>query len=65
VAVIDREALEGYRFVGRPEVFGEGEPFERAKRATNRPSSRCSCTSKTSTPSPPAPPRRGKRLVRP
>jgi len=31
VAVIDREALEGYRFVGRPEVFAEGsEPFTKA-----------------------------------
>jgi len=30
VAVIAREALEGYRFVGRPEVFSEGEPFEQA-----------------------------------
>jgi len=28
VAVIDREALAGYRFVGKPEVFGEGsKPF--------------------------------------
>lgn len=26
VAIIDREALDGYRFFGRPEVFGEGTP---------------------------------------
>jgi predicted pyridoxine 5'-phosphate oxidase superfamily flavin-nucleotide-binding protein len=30
VAVIDREALDGYRFVGQPEVFTEGMPFENA-----------------------------------
>jgi len=30
VAVIDREALEGYRFVGTPEVFSEGKPFDDA-----------------------------------
>ncbi|PNU06854.1 pyridoxamine 5'-phosphate oxidase family protein [Novosphingobium guangzhouense] len=30
VAVIDREALDGYRFVGQPEVFSEGEPFDNA-----------------------------------
>jgi len=27
VAVIDREALAGYRFVGSPEVFSAGKPF--------------------------------------
>jgi len=26
IAVIDRAALDGYRFVGRPEIFGEGTP---------------------------------------
>lgn len=26
VAVIDREALDGYRFLGRPEIFAEGTP---------------------------------------
>ena len=30
VAVIDREALDGYRFVGRPEIFGEGAPYDNA-----------------------------------
>ncbi|WP_260926950.1 pyridoxamine 5'-phosphate oxidase family protein [Novosphingobium sp. 9] len=30
IAVIDREALDGYRFVGSPEIFSEGEPFEKA-----------------------------------
>ncbi len=30
VAIIDREALDGYRFVGTPEVFGEGAPFDNA-----------------------------------
>lgn len=30
VAVIDREALDGYRFVGQPEVLTEGKPFENA-----------------------------------
>lgn len=30
IAVIDREALDGYRFVGRPEVFSEGAPFDNA-----------------------------------
>jgi len=31
VAVIDREALQGYRFLGTPEVFSEGKPFEDAR----------------------------------
>ena len=31
VAVIDREALDGYRFIGRPEIFSEGEPFANAE----------------------------------
>ncbi|AHC45610.1 MULTISPECIES: pyridoxamine 5'-phosphate oxidase family protein [Pseudomonadota] len=26
VAIIDREALDGYRFIGKPEIFGEGTP---------------------------------------
>ncbi|WP_205880092.1 pyridoxamine 5'-phosphate oxidase family protein [Lampropedia aestuarii] len=26
IAIIDREALDGYRFIGKPEVFGEGSP---------------------------------------
>ncbi len=26
VAVIDREALDGYRFLGKPEIFSEGTP---------------------------------------
>lgn len=30
VAVIDREALDGYRFVGRPEIFSEGAPLDNA-----------------------------------
>ena len=30
IATIDREALDGYRFVGTPEVFSEGKPFEDA-----------------------------------
>ncbi|AZV93470.1 pyridoxamine 5'-phosphate oxidase family protein [Kerstersia gyiorum] len=30
IAVIDREALDGYRFVGTPEVFSEGQPFDDA-----------------------------------
>lgn len=30
IAVIDREALDGYRFVGRPEVFSEGAAFDNA-----------------------------------
>ncbi|MBM7329218.1 pyridoxamine 5'-phosphate oxidase family protein [Agrobacterium sp. S2] len=30
IAVIDREALDGYRFIGQPEVFTEGAPFENA-----------------------------------
>ncbi len=30
IAIIDREALDGYRFVGTPEVFSEGKPFEDA-----------------------------------
>ncbi|MEE4451320.1 pyridoxamine 5'-phosphate oxidase family protein [Novosphingobium resinovorum] len=30
IAVIDREALDGYRFVGKPEVFSEGAPFDNA-----------------------------------
>ncbi|CVI54393.1 pyridoxamine 5'-phosphate oxidase family protein [Agrobacterium leguminum] len=30
VAVIDREALDGYRFVGRPEIFTDGAPFQNA-----------------------------------
>lgn len=30
VVVVDREALDGYRFVGTPELFKEGKPFEDA-----------------------------------
>ncbi|MDX3928949.1 MAG: pyridoxamine 5'-phosphate oxidase family protein [Shinella sp.] len=30
VAVIDREALDGYRFVGQPEIVNEGPPFDNA-----------------------------------
>lgn len=30
VAVIDREALDGYRFIGRPEIFNDGTPYENA-----------------------------------
>ncbi|EJU13781.1 pyridoxamine 5'-phosphate oxidase family protein [Novosphingobium resinovorum] len=30
VAVIDRDALDGYRFIGRPEVFSEGDAFDNA-----------------------------------
>ncbi|WP_449255998.1 pyridoxamine 5'-phosphate oxidase family protein [Bosea sp. (in: a-proteobacteria)] len=30
IAVIDREALDGYRFVGRPELFNDGAPYENA-----------------------------------
>ena len=30
IATIDREALDGSRFVGTPEVFSEGKPFEDA-----------------------------------
>ncbi|GGC18288.1 hypothetical protein GCM10007205_29200 [Oxalicibacterium flavum] len=31
IAVIDREALDGYRFVGTPEIFTEGsKPYENA-----------------------------------
>ena len=31
IAVIDREALDGYRFVGTPEIFTEGsKPYEKA-----------------------------------
>jgi len=26
IAIIDREALDGYRFVGTPEIFSEGTP---------------------------------------
>jgi len=26
IAIIDRDALDGYRFVGRPEIFSEGTP---------------------------------------
>ena len=29
-AVIDREALDGDRFVGRPEIFSEGAPLDNA-----------------------------------
>ncbi|UXM95917.1 pyridoxamine 5'-phosphate oxidase family protein [Bartonella sp. HY329] len=31
VAVIDREALDGYRFIGRAEIFDDGEVWEQAK----------------------------------
>lgn len=30
IAVINREALDGYRFVGRPEIFNDGAPLENA-----------------------------------
>lgn len=30
VVVIDREALDGYRFVGTPELFLTGKPFDEA-----------------------------------
>lgn len=30
IAVIDREALDGYRFIGRPEIFGDGAPYKNA-----------------------------------
>ena len=30
IAIIDREALDGYRFVGQPEIFNEGAPYENA-----------------------------------
>lgn len=30
VAVIDREKLDGYRFLGTPEIFSEGAPFDNA-----------------------------------
>jgi len=30
IAVIDREALDGYRFVGTPELFSAGKPFDDA-----------------------------------
>jgi len=30
VAVIDREALQGYRFVATPQVFSDGKPFDDA-----------------------------------
>ena len=30
VAVVNREILDGYRFLGRPEVFTEGEIYERS-----------------------------------
>lgn len=30
IAVIDREALDGYRFVGTPQIFSEGTPYENA-----------------------------------
>ena len=30
VVVIDREALDGYRFVGTPELFTAGKPFDDA-----------------------------------
>ncbi|MGE0281016.1 MAG: pyridoxamine 5'-phosphate oxidase family protein [Rhizobiaceae bacterium] len=30
IAVINREALDGYRFVGRPEIHEEGLPLENA-----------------------------------
>jgi len=26
VAIVDREALDGYRFIGKPEIFSEGTP---------------------------------------
>lgn len=30
VAVIDREALDGYRFIGRPKIFNSGAPYQNA-----------------------------------
>lgn len=30
IAVVNREALDGYRFLGRPEIFSDGQPFESA-----------------------------------
>lgn len=30
VAVVDREKLDGYRFLGTPEVFTEGEIYDRS-----------------------------------
>ncbi|HLN73051.1 MAG: pyridoxamine 5'-phosphate oxidase family protein [Methylococcaceae bacterium] len=30
VAVVDREIMDGYRFVGTPEVFTEGELYEKS-----------------------------------
>lgn len=30
VAVIDRQKLDGYRFLGTPEVVGDGAPFDNA-----------------------------------
>ena len=30
IAIIDREALDGYRFVGTPEIFHAGPPFDQA-----------------------------------
>ncbi|RWR05942.1 pyridoxamine 5'-phosphate oxidase [Sinirhodobacter populi] len=30
VAVIDREKLDGYRFLGTPEIFDKGAPFDNA-----------------------------------
>lgn len=30
IAIIDREALDGYRFIGTPEIFHEGKPFDNA-----------------------------------
>lgn len=30
IAVVNREALDGYRFIGTPEVLTEGEIFERS-----------------------------------
>lgn len=30
VAVVNREVMDGYRFVGTPEVFTEGEIYEKA-----------------------------------
>lgn len=30
IAIIDREALDGYRFIGQPEIFSDGKPFENA-----------------------------------
>lgn len=36
VAVIDREALDGYRFLGRAEIFEDGGPFDDAVRFAER-----------------------------